>query len=418
MIASTHCNPALRGCNIHDCNRYEGSKGGCREHFWIGRRRHGGGGRGGAEGKIAFHKHPSDLHRLATIIQRALVVNLAPRVQVHPNESSVGRDRKWTEPTWHPLIGSTRWTCRDWSWTARQTRAERGSGVRQRLWVEGNGADSGGKMTDGDGGEEGGEEGNARETSKVGGTITSDSEAVRSGLRVSVVAVIDRLCRICIDRVTEMVSVLERIMMQGSCSASAEESGRGRGSFVGRRGRAWVVLSLSSMMVSMAVMSATFSPTAMASLAPSPRRLQADELQTVTLFRESTPSVVYITNLAVRRDAFTLDIMAVPQGSGSGFIWDKKGHIVTNYHVIRGASDLRVTLGDQSVYEAKVVGYDEDKDVAVLHIDAPPNLLRPLPVGSSSDLLVGQKVYAIGNPFGLDHTLTTGVIRTLVGCKA
>eukprot|EP00244_Chara_vulgaris_P011866 TRINITY_DN6023_c0_g1_i1.p1 TRINITY_DN6023_c0_g1~~TRINITY_DN6023_c0_g1_i1.p1 ORF type:complete len:347 (+),score=54.84 TRINITY_DN6023_c0_g1_i1:41-1042(+) len=151
----------------------------------------------------------------------------------------------------------------------------------------------------------------------------------------------------------------------------------------------------------------------MASLAPPPRRLQADELQTVTLFRESTPSVVYITNLAVRRDAFTLDIMAVPQGSGSGFIWDKKGHIVTNYHVIRGASDLRVTLGDQSVYEAEVVGYDEDKDVAVLHIDAPPNLLRPLAVGSSSDLLVGQKVYAIGNPFGLDHTLTTGVISGL-----
>lgn len=105
--------------------------------------------------------------------------------------------------------------------------------------------------------------------------------------------------------------------------------------------------------------------------------------------------------------------MSVPQGSGSGFIWDKKGHVVTNYHVIRGASDLRVTLGDQSVYEADVVGYDEDKDVAVLHIDAPEDKLRPLTVGSSSDLLVGQKVFAIGNPFGLDHTLTTGVISGL-----
>uniref|UniRef100_A0A7I4DIM3 PDZ domain-containing protein n=1 Tax=Physcomitrium patens TaxID=3218 RepID=A0A7I4DIM3_PHYPA len=141
-----------------------------------------------------------------------------------------------------------------------------------------------------------------------------------------------------------------------------------------------------------------------------PRKLQGDELATVQLFQENTPSVVYITNLAVRRDVFTLDVMSVPQGSGSGFIWDKKGHVVTNYHVIRGASDLRVTLGDQSVYEADVVGYDEDKDVAVLHIDAPEDKLRPLTVGSSSDLLVGQKVFAIGNPFGLDHTLTTGVI--------
>jgi len=103
----------------------------------------------------------------------------------------------------------------------------------------------------------------------------------------------------------------------------------------------------------------------------------------------------------------------VPQGSGSGFIWDKKGHVVTNYHVIRGASDLRVTLGDQSVFEAEVVGFDEDKDVAVLHIDAPSENLRPLPVGMSYDLLVGQKVFAIGNPFGLDHTLTTGVISGL-----
>lgn len=143
------------------------------------------------------------------------------------------------------------------------------------------------------------------------------------------------------------------------------------------------------------------------------RKLQTDELTTVNLFRENTPSVVYITNLAVRQDAFTLDVLEVPQGSGSGFIWDGKGHIVTNYHVIRGASDLRVTLGDASVYEAKVIGYDQDKDVAVLGIDAPKDKLRPVPVGSSRDLLVGQKVYAIGNPFGLDHTLTTGVISGL-----
>ncbi|CAI7919961.1 unnamed protein product [Closterium sp. NIES-53] len=144
-----------------------------------------------------------------------------------------------------------------------------------------------------------------------------------------------------------------------------------------------------------------------------PRKLTADELATVKLFNDNTASVVYITNLATRKDAFTLDVMQVPQGTGSGFLWDTEGHVVTNFHVIRRATDLRVTLSDQSVYEATVVGADPNKDVAVLHIDAPPEKLRPLPVGSSSDLLVGQKVFAIGNPFGLDHTLTTGVISGL-----
>ncbi|KAL6521764.1 Protease Do-like 1, chloroplastic [Orobanche gracilis] len=144
-----------------------------------------------------------------------------------------------------------------------------------------------------------------------------------------------------------------------------------------------------------------------------PRKLQSDELATVHLFQENTPSVVYITNIAARQDAFTLDVLEVPQGSGSGFVWDLQGHIVTNYHVIRGASDLKVTLADQSTYDAKVVGLDQDKDVAVLTIDAPKDKLRPIPIGLSADLLVGQKVYAIGNPFGLDHTLTTGVISGL-----
>ncbi|XVF16416.1 hypothetical protein REPUB_Repub10bG0028900 [Reevesia pubescens] len=129
-----------------------------------------------------------------------------------------------------------------------------------------------------------------------------------------------------------------------------------------------------------------------------PRKLQSDELATVRLFQENTPSVVYITNLAVRQDVFTLDVLEVPQGSGSGFVWDKNGHIVTNYHVIRGASDLKVTLADQSTYDARVVGFDQDKDVAVLRVDAPKDKLRPIPIGISADLLVGQKVFAIGNP--------------------
>eukprot|EP00898_Chlorokybus_atmophyticus_P004581 jgi/Chlat1/5123/Chrsp33S05120 len=144
-----------------------------------------------------------------------------------------------------------------------------------------------------------------------------------------------------------------------------------------------------------------------------PRILSQDEQATISLFKKNTPSVVFVTNLAVKRDYYTLDVMEVPQGSGSGFIWDNQGHIVTNYHVIKGASDLRVTLGDTTIFPAQVVGFDEDKDVAVLKIDAPNSKLRPLPVGTSSDLEVGQRVFAIGNPFGLDHTLTTGVISGL-----
>ncbi len=143
--------------------------------------------------------------------------------------------------------------------------------------------------------------------------------------------------------------------------------------------------------------------------------MTADETSTIKLFNRTTPSVVFITNLATRRDAFTLNNLEVPQGAGSGFVWDSNGHIITNYHVIRGASEVRVTLSGGSDYSASVVGVDEDRDVAVLKIDTKDNvkdaqLLKALVIGTSSDLQVGQRVYAIGNPFGLDHTLTTGVI--------
>lgn len=155
---------------------------------------------------------------------------------------------------------------------------------------------------------------------------------------------------------------------------------------------------------------------AMPSLAVEPfvqNLLTMEERNNVELFRQNTPSVVYVTNLAPQRDAFTLNILEVPQGTGSGIIWDGDGHIVTNFHVIRGANVLRVTFQDQSVYDAAVIGYDEDKDVAVLKVNAPLEKLKPVHIGTSQGLLVGQKVYAIGNPFGLDHTLTTGVISGL-----
>ncbi|HPK65941.1 MAG TPA: trypsin-like peptidase domain-containing protein, partial [Thermoanaerobaculia bacterium] len=141
--------------------------------------------------------------------------------------------------------------------------------------------------------------------------------------------------------------------------------------------------------------------------------LAADEQMTIELFRASSPSVVYITSLAVRRDLFRLNVLEIPRGAGSGFLWDDAGHVITNYHVIQNADAAQVTLADRSVWDAKLVGAAPEKDLAVLRIEAPRAQLRPLPVGSSADLAVGQKVFAIGNPFGLDQTLTTGVISAL-----
>ncbi|MEM6380515.1 MAG: trypsin-like peptidase domain-containing protein, partial [Bacteroidota bacterium] len=110
---------------------------------------------------------------------------------------------------------------------------------------------------------------------------------------------------------------------------------------------------------------------------------------------------------------YSMDVTEIPRGNGSGFVWDREGHIVTNFHVIRGADRARVTLADQSTYEAELVGTAPNKDLAVLKIKAPRNTLKPLPVGSSEVLKVGQSVYAIGNPFGLDQTLTTGIVSAL-----
>jgi len=141
--------------------------------------------------------------------------------------------------------------------------------------------------------------------------------------------------------------------------------------------------------------------------------LAEDEKSTIELFRTVAPSVVYITTLSVQPDPFRFRALEVPRGSGSGFIWDEKGHIVTNYHVIAEAQRANVTLADQSTWPARLVGVEPDKDIAVLKIDAPAALLPPIPIGTSADLQVGQKVFAIGNPFGFDQTLTSGVISGL-----
>jgi len=159
--------------------------------------------------------------------------------------------------------------------------------------------------------------------------------------------------------------------------------------------------------------------------------LKDEERSVVDLFTKSKSAVVFITNVAVRRDAFTLSLTEQPQGAGSGIIWDDEGHVVTNYHVIRNANELKVQFSLQNnrgpnskgkindvldACDAVVVGFDDDKDIAVLKLmdeSCYTNKARALPIGSSSSLQVGQKVFAIGNPFGLDHTLTTGVVSGL-----
>lgn len=141
--------------------------------------------------------------------------------------------------------------------------------------------------------------------------------------------------------------------------------------------------------------------------------LAADEMNTIELFRVSSPSVVYITNIEVRRNLFSLNVYEIPQGTGSGFIWDSEGRIVTNFHVIESASRVEVTLADHSTWKATLVGVAPDLDLAVLQIGAPAAKLHSLPIGESHNLLVGQKVFAIGNPFGLDQTLTAGIVSAL-----
>jgi S1-C subfamily serine protease len=141
--------------------------------------------------------------------------------------------------------------------------------------------------------------------------------------------------------------------------------------------------------------------------------LGADEIANVELFRRASPSVVHITTLETQRDLLSLNVTQVPRGTGTGFVWDDKGHIVTNFHVIQGGSAARVTLNDQSGFPARVVGAFPDRDLAVLKIDAPAAKLPPIAIGTSRDLAVGQRVYAIGNPFGLDQTLTTGIVSAL-----
>ncbi|AAU92007.1 putative serine protease [Methylococcus capsulatus str. Bath] len=146
----------------------------------------------------------------------------------------------------------------------------------------------------------------------------------------------------------------------------------------------------------------------------SPRgELALEERATVELFEKSKNSVVYISTLQQVMDPWTRNVLSIPRGTGSGFIWDEAGHVVTNYHVVEGASGATVKLADGRDYRAALVGVSKAHDLAVLRIDVGQGIPSPLPIGVSHDLKVGQKVFAIGNPFGLDWSLTTGIVSAL-----
>ena len=142
--------------------------------------------------------------------------------------------------------------------------------------------------------------------------------------------------------------------------------------------------------------------------------LGPNEQHTIDLVNKVSPSVVYVATSALRRAGlFSMNVYKIPRGTGSGFIWDKAGHIVTNYHVVSDSDAADVTLIDGSVWQATLVGFEEDKDLAVLKIDAPAEKLNSIDVGESGNLQVGQHVMTVGNPFGLDYTCTTGIIGGL-----
>ena len=139
-----------------------------------------------------------------------------------------------------------------------------------------------------------------------------------------------------------------------------------------------------------------------------------DEANTTEVFQRASPAVVFVTSSELRRQRFTRNVMEIPRGAGSGFVWDAEaGLVVTNYHVVAGADRLAITLADEQSFQAEVVGLAPERDLAVLRLMDPSTNLTELPLGNSSELSVGRKVMAIGNPFGLDTTLTVGVVSAL-----
>jgi S1-C subfamily serine protease len=145
---------------------------------------------------------------------------------------------------------------------------------------------------------------------------------------------------------------------------------------------------------------------------PPPATLTPEELANIRVYEKANPSVVNIDTSIVQYDRFFMS--AVPgQGSGSGAVIDRQGHILTNFHVVEGAQKIEVTFASNNSYPAQLVGHDAEQDIAVLRVDAPESELAPIEFGRSDNLRVGQQAYVLGNPFGLDGTLTTGIISSL-----
>lgn len=170
-------------------------------------------------------------------------------------------------------------------------------------------------------------------------------------------------------------------------------------------------LELAGINAKMAAMQGTQPPSTSSGAvrAPAPPVSPATEI-----YRHVSPSVVAVANKAlVRRGFFSMQIYEIPQGSGTGFVWDKLGHIVSNYHVVHQADTLTVTFPDGDQYDAQLIGVAPDYDLAVLRIDAPKEKLSPVEVSDSRQLSVGENVFAIGNPFGLDTTLSAGIVSAL-----
>jgi S1-C subfamily serine protease len=164
----------------------------------------------------------------------------------------------------------------------------------------------------------------------------------------------------------------------------------------------------------LALLAAILVPAAAEARPVSPRgALNADERALIDMFEKAKRSVVYISTSERVRDFWTRNVRSIPKGTGSGFFWDEQGDILTNYHVIAGASEARVRLNDGRDYPATLIGASAFHDIAVLRIKVPSNRPPPVALGTSHDLRVGQSVYAIGNPFGLDWTLTTGIVSAL-----
>jgi S1-C subfamily serine protease len=139
----------------------------------------------------------------------------------------------------------------------------------------------------------------------------------------------------------------------------------------------------------------------------------SEDQANIQIYERVSPSVAQVTSMSQEAGFYGLNDQQVPKGVGSGFVWDTDGHIVTNYHVVEGADGAQVTLADHTTYEAKSIWADPDQDIAVLWIKAPQSKLHPLMIGTSHDLKVGQVVYALGDPFGLDLTMTTGIVSAL-----